>query len=99
MYFYVLFYAHGNFKCQILSEPRSPRKEEEYQRMRKFGITFMNVGYERGCEGKEIFAKSEAAKAVQKLKKEYEDKIKGEGSLNFQNLRYVPDTEKFSEVR
>ena len=54
----------------------------------------MNVGYQRGCEGKEIFSKNEAAKAVQKLKKEYEDKIKGEGSSKFQNL-----TEKFSEVR
>ena len=43
----------------------------------------MNVGYQRGCEGKEIFAKNEAAKAVQKLKKEYEDKIKGEGSRIF----------------
>ena len=61
----------------------------------------MNVGYQRGCEGKEIFSKNEAAKAVQKLKKEYEDKIKGEGSSNFQNLWYrnVPDTEEFSEVR
>ena len=51
-------------------------------------MVFEYVGYKRGCEGKEIFSKNEVAKAVEKLKKEYEDKIKGGGHRIFKITGY-----------